>query len=165
MFSISSLILFSVYLLRLICLTKAGQNVIDAMLESKLRLNQYLSNVTPSRYLNENLSCDEKELLMNKIKFLNNLLDNKEPISPYSGISAITCTVLMSYIFIECVPGNIFKLVFFKNFLIILRGWLGVNFSKLRFGYEKTFGLWAFHLGRLFNLTTQLNSTIHNSTS
>ncbi len=109
MFSISSLILFSVYLLRLICLTKAGQNVIDSMLESKLRLNQYLSNVTPSRYLNENLSCNEKELLMNKIKFLNNLLDNKEPISPYSGISIKPCIV----------------------FIYAHRGWRGVSSEKL----------------------------------
>jgi hypothetical protein len=69
--------------------------------------------------------------------------------------------VLVSYIFIECVPGNIFKLVFFKNFLIILRGWLGVNLGKLRLEYEKTFGLWAFHLGRLFQLdnSTQFDNS------
>ena len=85
MLSLSHFVFFILHLIRLISLTKSGQNLIDSMLESKQQLNQFLSRTCSTQYLDENRSKTEMDLLVQKIRFLNELLDNKTPISPYSG--------------------------------------------------------------------------------
>ena len=90
MLSISHLIYFYVHLIRLISLTKAGQNLIDAMQESKRQFNQFLLSVNPSQYIDETKSKSDVDLLRQKVRVLNDLLDNKAPISPYSGKYILT---------------------------------------------------------------------------
>ena len=85
MISVGNLILFGVCLFRLKSITKAGQNLIDSMIESQKIFNKFLSIVRPSRYLDGSSSKDETELLGQKIRVLNGLLDNRSPISPYYG--------------------------------------------------------------------------------
>ena len=87
MLSISHLIYFYVHLIRLISLTKAGQNLIDSMQESKRRFNQFLLSVRSDQYLDESKGKSENNLLQQKVRVLHDLLDNKAPISPFSGMS------------------------------------------------------------------------------
>ena len=87
MLSISHLIYFYVHLIRLISLTKAGQNLIDSMQESKRRFNQFLLSVSSDQYLDESKGKSENNLLQQKVRVLHDQLDNKAPISPFSGMS------------------------------------------------------------------------------
>ena len=88
-FSISNLISFIVFLTRLVSITKAGQDLINAMAESKLQLGLVLTTVKPSLYFDGDDGgggCQDGRILFrNKLTLLHHQLDNKSPISPFSG--------------------------------------------------------------------------------
>jgi hypothetical protein len=50
-----------------------------------IQLNRFLTQVKQSQYLDESSSQDETNLLKQKIRLLDELLNNKHPISPYEG--------------------------------------------------------------------------------
>ena len=54
------------------------------MSESRLQLNSFTSKVKPSQYLDD-ANIEDRNLLNSKITHLDRLLDNKTPISPFSG--------------------------------------------------------------------------------
>ena len=66
-FSISNLISFIVFLTRLVSITKAGQDLINAMAESKLQLGLVLTTVKPSLYFdgddNDDGGCQDGRIL------------------------------------------------------------------------------------------------------
>ena len=66
---------------------KGSQSLINALSESRIELKTYLTKVTPSQYLNTGEpNSEEKIIFEKKINLLNDLLDNKAPIAPFSGI-------------------------------------------------------------------------------
>lgn len=85
------MISFTVFLTRLLTITKAGQDLINAIGESKLQLDAILTTYKPSLYFEDDgtMSQDSKVLFTNKLALLHRQLDNKSPISPFSGTLGI----------------------------------------------------------------------------
>ena len=46
-FSVSNFFIFCIFLVRMISITKAGQGLVDSMIECQLQLKIYLANVNP----------------------------------------------------------------------------------------------------------------------
>ena len=78
---------------------KGSQSLINALSESRIELKTYLTKVTPSQYLNTGEpNSEEKIIFEKKINLLNDLLDNKAPIAPFSGIQNL---LLSSFSFLS----------------------------------------------------------------